>query len=61
MTRIELKDTSTLRMTKQGNSLVCDEKTSNILHKRVITLEQFEYGISQRLVKMGYRIAIEGG
>ena len=61
MMRIVLNDNSTLRMTKQGNSLVCDEKTSEILQKRVITWEQFEFGISQMLVKMGYRIAIQGG
>lgn len=59
--RIVINDSSTLRMTKQGNSLVCDDKTSEILHKRVITWEQFECRISQRLVKMGYRIAIKGG
>jgi hypothetical protein len=61
MTRIALNDSSTLRMTKRGNCLVCDDKTSEILHKRVITWEQFEFGISQRLVKQGYRIAIQGG
>ena len=48
-------------MTKQDNILVCDDKTAEILQKRVITREQFEFGISQRLVKDGYRIAITGG
>ena len=61
MTIKVIKDSSTLRMTKQGNSLICDVKTSKILHKRVITMEQFENGISQLLVKKGYRIAIKGG
>lgn len=61
MTTIKLHDSSTLRMTKHDNILECDEKTAEILQKRVITWEQFKYGISQRLVREGYRIAITGG
>ena len=51
---------STLRFRKVGNTLYGDKETSKIVGKESVSYDAFDFGLSQRLVKQGYKIAISG-
>ena len=57
---IKLLKESTLYFYKKGDYLYPMGNGAEIIGKNKITWDEFEFGLSQRLVKNGYRIAING-
>lgn len=51
---------NTLNFIKQGDILYPMGKAKDIIGKDKITYDEFDFGLSQKLVKNGYKIAING-
>ena len=56
----DIINSNTLYFIKKGNMLYPMGKAKDIIGKNKITYDEFDFGLSQKLVKNGYKIAING-